>query len=246
MATPPSFKDMPMRPLRDRLGLARGSMKAPLEQSCAGPGFPLRLGGNGGRGGHRRMTISGGLLAIAALPLVACSGNGGGSIALPSFSDVSDAPPAIRAAAQAVVRISTAGELATGSFISATGVLLTNNHVLGVDICPIEGCYAQITFLYQRHSARQTPQTVFVVPVGLDMAVVQVYDRPGGPPLDTPSFLTLASRSPVSLVGTHVNVVGHPEGNLKKWTQGTVSDTDGTWILFTASLGRTSRLPTIS
>jgi hypothetical protein len=102
-----------------------------------------------------------------------------------------------------VVRIHTAGSSATGSFISPTGILLTNNHVLGVDVCPREGCYAQITFLYQRHSAPQEPQTVFVVPlavdVGLNMAALQVSSGPGATPMATPHYLTLASRDPGSL-----------------------------------------------
>jgi hypothetical protein len=184
------------------------------------------------------VTMRVGLLPLLVLQLAACSNNDAPSVVLPSFGDVSDAPAAIQTAAQAVVRISTVGEFATGSFISPTGVLLTNNHVLGVGICPVEGCYAQLTFMYQRHSPLTAPQQVFVVPmavdVGLDMAVVQVYSGPGGSMLDTPHHLTLASRDPASLEAMHVHVVGHPEGDLKKWTQGTVVDSDGTWIWFTA------------
>jgi hypothetical protein len=180
------------------------------------------------------------LFALFALaPIAACSNNGTGSpVRLPSFSDVSSAPPAIQTAAAAVVRISTAGELATGSFISPTGLLLTNNHVLGVDICPLEGCFANITFMYQRGSPAQQPQTVFVVPVavdvGLDMAVMQAYPQPGAAPLETPNYLTIDARDPSSLLGTHVHVIGHPEGHLKKWSQGEVVDSDGTWIWFSA------------
>ena len=33
--------------------------------------------------------------------------------------------------------------------MSPQGLLLTNNHVLGVDLCPIEGCFAQITQNYK-------------------------------------------------------------------------------------------------
>jgi V8-like Glu-specific endopeptidase len=178
------------------------------------------------------------IVLVPALLLAACSNQDAHTVVLPSFSDVSSAPPAIQTAGQAVVRIGTAGEIATGSFISPTGMLLTNNHVLGVSICPKEGCYAEIIFMYQRHSAVQKPQTVFVVPiavdVGLDMAVVQVQSGPGGAPLDTPSYLTLSSRDAGSLRGMHIHVVGHPEGHLKKWTQGQVVDSDGTWITFTA------------
>jgi hypothetical protein len=137
-----------------------------------------------------------------------------------------------------VVRIGTADEVATGTFISPAGVLLTNNHVLGVGICPVEGCYARLTFMYQRHSPVQSPQTVFVVPlavdVGLDMAVVQTYSDKGGAPLATPRYVTLDSRDPASLQGVHVNVVGHPEGYLKKWTEGDVIGSNGSWIMVSA------------
>jgi hypothetical protein len=171
--------------------------------------------------------------------LSGCSSSpSGSSVVLPSFSDVTSAPAAIQTAAQAVVRIATAGELATGSFISSDGLLLTNNHVLGVDICPAEGCFATLTFGFQRGSPVPTPEAVYVVPlavdVGLDMALVQAYGSPGGPKLQTPAFVTLAARSAPSLIGTHIHVVGHPEGHLKKWTQGEVVDSDGTWITFSA------------
>jgi Trypsin-like peptidase domain len=176
------------------------------------------------------------LVVLAFVPS-GCSGQDPHAV-LPTFRDVSDAPPAIRIAAEAVVRIATAGEIATGSFITPTGVLLTNNHVLGVTVCPREGCYAKITFMYQRNATVQEPKTVFVVPMavsaGLDMAAVQVYSDAGGSPLDTPQYLALKSLDAGSLLGTHVHVVGHPEGHLKKWAQGDVANSDGTWLWFTA------------
>jgi hypothetical protein len=136
------------------------------------------------------------------------------------------------------VRIETPGEAATGVFISPDGILLTNNHVLGVSVCPIEGCMAHITFLYQRDQPPPTPQTVFVVPlavdVGLDLAAVRVFDEYGGSVLMTPSYVTLAKHDAAALVGTHVHVVGHPEGHLKKWTEGTVIDSSGAWVTSTA------------
>jgi V8-like Glu-specific endopeptidase len=153
---------------------------------------------------------------------------------LPSFSDVSDAPAAIQNAARAVVRIATVGSRATGSFVSSDGLLLTNNHVLGVDVCPIEGCTIVITQMHQRGAPVPDPQTVFAVPVavdtGLDMALVQLWDQAGGSHLGTPNYLSLESRDAASLMGTHVNIVGHPEGHLKKWTSGTVVDSFGSWF----------------
>ncbi|HEX4449168.1 MAG TPA: serine protease [Polyangiaceae bacterium] len=178
-------------------------------------------------------------LVLATLALSGgCARSHPTPIDLPSFSDVSAAPAAIQTAAKAIVRIGTTDEFATGSFISPTGLLLTNNHVLGVDICPREGCYAQLSFMFQRGSSPQTPLTVFAVPqavdVGLDMAVVQVYDGPSGGAITTPEYLTLDARDPGQLLGEHVHVVGHPEGGLKKWTQGEVVDAQGTWIFTSA------------
>jgi hypothetical protein len=168
--------------------------------------------------------------------LAACSN--GDVVQLPSFGNISDAPPSIQSAAQAVVRIRTAGAYATGSFISPDGILLTNNHVLGVDVCPQEGCYAQVSFMHQLHADPQDPQTVFFVPlavdVGLDVAVLQAYAAPGSASLNTPHYLTLASHDAGSLRGMHVYVVGHPEGRLKKWTQGQIVDSDGAWVTLTA------------
>jgi hypothetical protein len=179
------------------------------------------------------------LAASALAGLAACSSSSSSSVHNPTFSDVSAAPAAIQTAAGAVVRIILAEEVATGSFVSADGKLLTNNHVLGVGQCPVEGCFAKITFAYQRGVSPAPSDTqVFIVPiavdVGLDMALVQVKIGMSGPALTTPNYLTIDSHDAASLVGTHVHVVGHPEGHLKKWTQGEVVDTDGTWIQFSA------------
>jgi hypothetical protein len=66
------------------------------------------------------------------------------------------------------------------------------------------------------------------------MAVLQASWAPGGSPLPTPSFLTIDSRDPASLEGTHVSIVGHPVGSVKKWTSGEVVYSDGDWIWTTA------------
>ena len=157
---------------------------------------------------------------------------------LPGFNDITAAPAPIQTAARAVVRIQTAGSYATGFFISPTGQLMTNDHVLGDSVCPTEGCYIEISRMHQRGSSRQSPEFVFAVPgtvdVGLDMAVVQLYDSKGGKPLATPDYLSFDSRSSSSLIGTHVTIVGHPEGNLKKWTDGVVANSSGKWFQATA------------
>jgi hypothetical protein len=172
-------------------------------------------------------------LAALALLLWGCSSSAAPASG-PSLDDITSANPTIQTAAAAVVLVTMPGFVATGSFISPDGLLLTNNHVLGVGVCPIEGCYVQLTWNYQRGARLSQPVTVFAVPkavdVGLDMAVLQASSAPGGPPLSTPSYLTIDSRDPASLLGIHVTVVGHPEGSVKKWSQGQVVDADGTWI----------------
>jgi hypothetical protein len=138
-----------------------------------------------------------------------------------------------------VVRIHTAGEYGTGSFISPTGLLLTNNHVLGDTVCPIEGCSIQLSFNFQRGQSFLPFSTVYAVPVavdvGLDMAVVQIHTSTADSPnLSTPNFLTLVAHDPSSLVGTRITIVGHPESRLKKWTSGEVVDAFGNWFSSTA------------
>ena len=163
-----------------------------------------------------------------------CSGGGSGGTTLPSFHEVNTAPAKIQTAAEAVVRIRMAAGYGTGAFISSSGLLLTNDHVLGDTVCPIEGCSIQLTFDFQIGKPVPTPMTVFAVPqsvdVGLDMAIAQIYDAPGGTPLATPSFLGFHDLDAASLLGTHVTVVGHPEGALKKWTDGQVVDAAGDWF----------------
>lgn len=156
---------------------------------------------------------------------------------LPGFNDITTAPPAIQTAAKAVVRIYTAGSYATGFFASPTGLLVTNDHVLGDSVCPKEGCFLEITLMHQRGAPKLDPVTVFAVPqavdVGLDLAVAQLYDSMGMK-LVTPDYLTFNSRTSSELLGTHVTIVGHPEGNLKKWTDGVVATAAGKWFQATA------------
>ena len=164
--------------------------------------------------------------------------NSAASVGLPQLKDLGSATAAIQRSAKAVVRLKVARSVATGSFISATGLLLTNNHVLGNNVCPTEGCYVAVTFDWQAGEPFQAPMIYFALPkavdVGLDMAVVQLFESRGGPMVGTPDYLTFHSQSPASLVGMHVTVVGHPEGYLKKWADGLVLDSSGNWITSTA------------
>lgn len=179
---------------------------------------------------------------LSFVPMLAlafgCSEGGPSLPSLPSFHDIESGSAAIQVSARAVVRIHTAGAFGTGAFISATGLLLTNNHVLGAGVCPREGCSVQLTFMHQRGTASTRPLSFFATPtavdVGLDMAVLQVMSSPGGEPISTPDFLSLADRDAASLQGQHVTVVGHPQGELKKWTDGVVTDAFGDWFATTA------------
>jgi len=167
-----------------------------------------------------------------ALALGGCTANS--SVSLPLFQDVDQAPAVIQAAAQAVVLVNMPTFSATAVFISPDGLMLTNNHVLGVSVCPIEGCYVEITFGDQRGTPLSAGQIVFAVPmavnVGLDIAVLQVTSSPGGARLSTPQYVTIDSRDPAELIGTHINVIGHPEDSINKWSAGEVVDSDGNWI----------------
>jgi Trypsin-like peptidase domain len=190
--------------------------------------------GTGPKAGH--------LHALGALMfacgLSACSSSAQPAVDLPHFQDLSSAPPAIAHSARAVVRIGTATASGTGSFISSSGLLLTNNHVLGAPVCPLEGCAVWLSIGHQRGEAPRDPVLAFAVPqavdLGLDIATLQVYQEQGGPMFPSPDFLNFVSRSAVDLLGTHVFVVGHPEASLKRWTDGTVVDTDGEWFKSTA------------
>src|SRR6266480_913827 len=127
---------------------------------------------------RQQLTLIAAIGAILTCTLGCSSGSSNSDSAdLPHLNDIQTAPANIQTAARAVVRIRTARQAATGSFISATGQLLTNNHVLGDTVCPAEGCYVEITFLYQRGQPRQQPMVVFAKPVavdvGLDMTVAQ-------------------------------------------------------------------------
>jgi len=184
-----------------------------------------------------------GMVALCAVAGACSSGSapatlpGPATVTLPHLNDITTATPEIQTAARAVVRVRTAGEYGSGFFISATGLLLTNNHVLGDPVCAVEGCYVELTQMHQRGEPQQQPSTAFGVPItvnaGLDMAAVQFYD-PNGNQLDTPDYLSFDGQDGASLLNQHITIVGHPEGTLKKWTDGTVVDANGQWITTTA------------
>jgi len=183
--------------------------------------------------GLRGALVRVGLLALA---LGGCADEDAPAFEVPALHDLTDAPEAIQRAAQAVVRIRSAQSFGTGAFISATGRLMTNDHVLGATVCPVEGCWVELSFDHQRGEAPSDARLVRVVPehvdVGLDMAILQVYED--GQKLSTPHFLSFASKAPSAMVGGHVRFVGHPHGRLKKWSDGAVVSASGAWFESTA------------
>ncbi len=154
----------------------------------------------------------------------------------PELYDITRGNAMVREAARAVVRIQhPAGISGTGSFISSTGLMLTNNHVLGTEACAREGCAITLSFDHQRGEPALDPLDAFAVPiaanVGLDMALLQVYqDKGRRKELRTADFLRIEPRTSKELVGTHVTTIGHPLGRLKKWSAGVVIDDDGGWF----------------
>jgi hypothetical protein len=174
------------------------------------------------------------LLGLSAL---ACGDSAAPDPEIPTLNDVLSAPDAIRRAAAAVVLVRTQRASGTASFISRTGLMMTNNHVLGAEVCPVEGCWVHLVFAHQRGEARQKPRTLFAVPkhvdVGLDMAVLQVFEEDGRTRLDTPDYLTFSEKSAANLIGEHITIVGHPNARLKKWSDGVVLDAHGAWFFAT-------------
>lgn len=177
-------------------------------------------------------------VALALGGVTACGDEDSVTLDLPHFNGLTRAPEAIQKAARAVVRVHPADSYGTGSYISDSGLLLTNNHVLGAEVCAAEGCYVELSPMHQRGEKRQDSVTYFAKPVtidpGLDVAVVQLVDPETMAAPSTPDYLKFDARTSVDLLDEHVTIVGHPEGNLKKWTDGTVVDADGKWLTTTA------------
>jgi len=173
--------------------------------------------------------------ALLSLTLIAC-GDDRPNADPPELYDLAKASSPMQTAAKAVVRIvHPAGIAGTGSFISADGLLMTNAHVLGGELCLREGCAVSLSFEHERGQLALPGRDVYAVPehvdVGLDMAVLRVFlDEAKTQPLGTPDFLSFDPRVAADLVGEHVTAVGHPFGALKKWSSGYVVDVDGEWF----------------
>ncbi len=168
--------------------------------------------------------------------LAACAGDDLPNADPPELHDIDQASAVMQEAAEAVVRIQhPAGTSGTGSFISADGLLLTNAHVLGGELCAREGCQVALTFQHQRGVVALPPRTAYAVPqhvdVGVDMAAVQIFmDESMTQRLPTPHFLSFEAHTAPELVGQRVTAIGHPLGRLKKWSAGYVVGSTGEWF----------------
>jgi len=141
------------------------------------------------------------------------------------LKNVASAPPSIQKAAMAVVRIRTSSGFGTGFFISDDGLLVTNNHVVGIDessLCPREGCYLNLSFNFQLDK-KSKEISVFAKPYAVsaaaDVSIFQIWSSSTQThKVNTPHFLTLAETD--INVGEEIVSIGHPQGTLKKWVRG--------------------------
>lgn len=174
------------------------------------------------------------------LLLAAC----GGSVSIPNYDDfknITEAPQPLQRAAKAIVKVSVAGEGAgTGSFISDDGLMLTNNHVLGIDgqsACAREGCEITIHENFQIGHSPTEERTVFAEPVAvapeLDASVFQIWINSSKSKKYEPEHsLEIAPLTPQALQDKPVNIIGHPLGAIKKWSGGQVVKFRGNWMEF--------------
>ena len=174
----------------------------------------------------------------AAIGLLGCGANGEAHDELLKFSDLKDprrAPPRVAAAARAVVYVTTFKAGGTAFFVSDGRYLVTNNHVLGTSVCPREGCYARIYVGRELGTAPSRSVPVRVVPLavsaGYDIMVARVEaEDDAATPFLAPASLGVEDAAPALSVGTHLHVIGHPGGTLKKWSSGEVVAMEDRWI----------------
>jgi len=147
-----------------------------------------------------------------------------------SLTDVRYAPPAIQNAAKGIVKLEPhpGGSGGTGAFISLDGLLMTNNHLLGVNECAKSGCYVSVSWSFAA-GEKADIRTIFVVPKviapELDLAILQAYEVAAGTKgakLNVPAALEFAPTSAAALVGHKIYLVGHPDLGLKKWSTGEI------------------------
>lgn len=145
------------------------------------------------------------------------------------YTDVKDSQFNNTSMADAVVLISSGGGRGTGSFISSTGTLITNNHVLGSSNCLQEGCFISISQHYEKGKESKISQ-VFAKPLHIDkisdISIYQIYTTTEEDKItvktqtkfQSPSYLKMGHDSPASLIDQKVFTIGHPLSTLKKVT----------------------------
>lgn len=179
--------------------------------------------------------------ALALLTLPACGRDEtvhvnpfGAAVAL---RDPAEAPAPLQKAARGIVRIRSVESLGTGFFMTPKGILMTNEHVLGRSNCLREGCWVTLSFGFGKGTERFREKRYFASPVAsnvaLDMSVFEIRDAPTGKPIATPDFLRLAPTASEGLAGKTLHTIGHPHGNLKKWTSGQMLEPNGDWLVLT-------------
>ncbi len=152
------------------------------------------------------------------------------------YNYMSSAPEPIAKAGKAVVRLSIGPGSGTGFFISNDGLLLTNDHVLGAEDCPYNGCFVEITRNFTGEASIPDKAFYFVTPKmripEIDVNLHQVWDAPPtsrdeepSEKLETPDFLEFSEKGP-ELSGD-VFVVGFPKSGVQRWSQGPVRELRG-------------------
>lgn len=179
-------------------------------------------------------------LCLLLVPLLGGCGEKSQLLDLPKYSEmknITEAPAALQKAAKAIVKISSEAAGGTGSFISAEGLLLTNNHVLGIDdaVCAREGCHIEIRQSYQIGEKLEPYVSVFAEPrhisVESDATIFQLWhDKTRSRKFASPNFLSIRSVTVDELQGSTVHVIGHSAGAIKKWTSGRVYGGRGNWM----------------
>ncbi len=168
------------------------------------------------------------LVALSLVSAAAC----GESPGYDRVRQASQAPELIETHRDAVVRIRHGHASGTGFFVGPSRLLVTNAHVLGPGSCALKGCWIDLE-LYLASDRESITHTIFVEPVGVDVANDLAVWRPAG--LSKSDFDVVTSIDAINIgpdlnVGAAIHVLGHPYAGLKKWSPGSVVDTDQRWL----------------
>ena len=150
------------------------------------------------------------------------------------LKQIDGGPEVVKVASKAVVLIENGG---TGFFISDSGLLMTNEHVIGSSNCPTRGCYQTLRFDYQLGEKYRKGE-YFFKPVtadpALDFAVYQVVNIDDDGNLkdnfSSEHHLTFNDQSAEELSGATIYLIGHPGAALKKYSKGEVLNNNKNWF----------------